>query len=83
MAIRVHCDRCGKFVTFITEKSDMSQFKKEVVCKACGTTETKLNQFADGLKSKWSSSIERIINEARAELVAELSKLRASHGKED
>ena len=83
MAIRVHCDRCGRFVTFITERSDMSQFRKEVVCKQCDASEKKLVQFADSLKGKWSGSIEKIISDAKAELTLELSKIKASHGKED
>ena len=83
MAIRVHCDRCGRFVTFITEKNDMSQFRKEVVCKLCDASEKKLVQFADSLKGKWSGSIEKIISDAKAELTLELSKIKASHGKED
>jgi hypothetical protein len=84
MAIRLHCDRCGKFVQAMGEPKDLAAFKKEVICKQCEASEKKLNQFAEGLKSKWLIQVDKLVLEAKKEIAEELEKIKASYeGKED
>jgi hypothetical protein len=84
MAIRLHCDRCGKFVQAMGEPKDLAAFKKEVICKGCEATEKKLNLFAESLKSKWLVQIDKLVIDAKQEIADELEKIKASHnGKED
>ena len=83
MAIRLHCDRCGRFVTAMGEPKDLAAFKKEVICKSCEKSELKLNQFADSLKSKYLGEIDKLIALAKEDVLDSISKIKASHGKED
>ena len=83
MAIRLHCDRCGRFVQAMAEPKDLAAFKKEVICKTCEKSEIKLNQFADSLKSKYLEEMTKLINSAKEEISSEVAKLKASYGKED
>lgn len=81
--IRLHCDRCGRFVQAMGEPKDLAAFKKEVICKTCEKSEEKLNKFADGLRAKYLEEVMKLITDAKAEIASEVSKLKASYGKED
>ena len=83
MAIRLHCDRCGRFVQTIPETKDLAAFKKEVICKHCEKSEIKLNSFADTLKSKYLGEIDKLIALAKEDVLENIAKIKASHGKED
>ena len=83
MAIRLHCDRCGRFVQAMGEPKDLAAFKKEVICKTCEKSEIKLNQFADSLRSKYLEEMTKLISSAKEEISSEVSKLKSSYGKED
>ena len=83
MAVRLHCDRCGRFVTSIGEPKDLSVFKKETICKPCEKTEEKLTRLAETLRSRWNEKISQLIEEAKVMVHEEISKIKSTHGKED
>jgi hypothetical protein len=83
MAIRLHCDRCGRFVQVMPEPKDLAAFKKEVICKNCEKSEQKLNQFADTLKSKYLGEIDKLITLAKEDVLENIARIKAAHGKED
>jgi hypothetical protein len=83
MAIRLHCDRCGRFVQVMPEPKDLAAFKKEVICKHCEKSEQKLNQFADTLKSKYLGEIDKLIALAKEDVLENIARIKAAHGKED
>jgi hypothetical protein len=83
MAIRLHCDRCGRYVSSIGEPKDLAVFKKETICKYCEKTEEKLIRMADTLRGQWTEAINKIIQDAKDEVHSEVAKIKASHGKED
>ena len=83
MAIRLHCDRCGKFVQTMGDPKDLAAFKKEVICKSCEKSEQKLIHFADTLKSKYLGEIDKLIALAKEDVIENIARIKASHGKED
>mgnify|MGYP001310850166 CR=1 FL=1 len=83
MAIRLHCDRCGRFVTAMGEPKDLAAFKKEVICKPCEKSEEKLNRFAETLKAKYLGEIDKLIALAKEDVLENIAKIKANHGKED
>jgi len=81
--VRLHCDRCGRFVINISEPKDLSVFKKETICKHCEKSEEKLNRLADTLRSRWNEQISILIEEAKMAVKDEVSKIKQSYGEED
>jgi predicted type IV restriction endonuclease len=83
MAIRLHCDRCGRFVTMVADVRNLGDIKKEVICKHCQVMEEKLSKLSDSLKSVWLEQVNKLVEAAKAQLKDEISKVRASYGKDE
>jgi hypothetical protein len=77
MAIQINCDRCKRFIKFVSKKElrDMEEF---VICKACLETQTKITKDVERIKTRGINKITQevsqvieLINEAISKRIAE------------
>lgn len=78
MAISLHCDRCKRFIQVVSN-FDNSMLKKEIVCKLCTASEEELKTGIERLKVKWQTSLTKLQEEARSELLSFLGQVKSNY----
>ena len=77
MAIQINCDRCKRFMKFVSKK-ELRNMEDFSLCKVCSETETKLQKDIEQLKTRAintftqeANKYKELINEAISKRIAE------------
>jgi hypothetical protein len=77
MAIQINCDRCKRFIKFVSKK-ELRDMEDILVCKSCKETEAKIRKDVEQIKNRalntftqHANELNRLIDEAVSKRIAE------------
>lgn len=77
MGFQVNCDRCKRFMKFVSKK-ELNQMENDIVCKTCQETEAKIRKDVEQIKNRGinlfnqhANDLNRLIDEAVTKRIAE------------
>lgn len=71
MGVKLHCDRCGRFVRTVNMKSLKELDQNEVVCAICERTERVIQANIEGIKKRAQTDFQKMADNYK-ELVTEI-----------
>ena len=75
---KFHCDRCGREIKEVSgsEAKDI-MLANDFLCNPCKKTEEKFIALADRLKKTWDNRINKMVEDAKKQLIAGLEDKKA------
>jgi len=75
---KFHCDRCGREIKEVSgSEAKEIMLANDFTCNSCKKTEEKFIALADRLKKTWDNRINRMVEDAKKQLIAGLEDKKA------